>query len=340
MESDRMAYELKIMHLDKTSHNLKYKYGSPFTPTEITYHQTSNYSPAINERTYLNNRTDKVYIGFHYVVDESVAIECLPLNVQSWHSGDGSAAGNMKSIGVEIARSTNSDVNLRNKAIENGALLIASLMKKYNIPMSKVKSHQSRSGKRCPHDILDRYSETKFRNLIQQNYNELTSSNSQPAPVEKPTDTNSAFKVGEYEGYVETTDSLNIRKTRNPSSAIVGTLPKGTKVKVTYIMYQDNSTTVKGDLWGSVYTNYGNGFVNMGYVISSQGNVPSTDANFKVKILASTLNIRKDASFDSAIVGSVSKGGVYTIVEEKNGLGLLKSGIGWVSLGSSYVQKV
>lgn len=338
-----MAYTYSVMHLDRTTNNLKYKYGVNFTPTEITYHQTSNLSPAINERNYLNTRNDNAYVSFHIVVDESQAIECLPLNVTGWHSGDGSnGSGNKKSIGVEIARSTNVSLNLRDQAIDNGAMVIANLMKQFNIPMSKVKSHNQRSGKNCPHDIRGRYGEDKFRNLIQKYYNELTSSTvTQPTqPVEKPTSNNSKFKVGEYNAYVETTDSLNIRKTRNPSSTIVGTLPKGTKVKVAYIMYQDNSTVVKFDLWGSIYSSYGDGFINMNYVNESQTDAPSSNVSYTVKILTSSLNIRKEASFDSAIVGTISKGGVYTIVEEKNGLGKLKSGQGWISLGSAYVQKL
>lgn len=172
-----MAYTYQIMHLGKTAHNLKYKYGVSFTPTEITYHQTSNNAPAINERNYLNTRTDKAYIGFHIVVDNQTAIECLPLNIQTWHAGDGYGGGNMKSIGIEMAYSTSSDLSLRNAAIENGAKVIASLMKTYNIPMTKVLPHQSRSGKHCPHDILDRYGHENFRALINKEYNALTGTN-------------------------------------------------------------------------------------------------------------------------------------------------------------------
>lgn len=190
-----MSYELKLMYLDKTNHNLKYKYGNSVKLTEITYHQTSNSSPAINERNYLNNRTDNVYIGFHFVVDEKQAIQCLPLSVQTWHAGDGRGNGNMKSISVEIARSTNSDITLRDKAIENGAKLIAKLMKDYNIPMSKVKSHQSRSGKHCPHDILDRYGEQKFRNLIQAELNKLNGSQTSKVEVQKVQTVNVNRKV-------------------------------------------------------------------------------------------------------------------------------------------------
>ena len=61
---------------------------------------------------------------------------------------------------------------------------------------------------------------------------------------------------------------------------------------------------------------------------------------FLVKIICDELNIRKEASFDSKVVGTVKKNEVYTIVETKNGLGKLLSGAGWISMGSKYVKKV
>lgn len=63
-------------------------------------------------------------------------------------------------------------------------------------------------------------------------------------------------------------------------------------------------------------------------------------SSYVVKIICDELNIRKEANFNSEIVGVVKKGQVFTIVQEKNGLGLLKSRLGWISLGSKYVQKV
>ena len=67
----------------------------------------------------------------------------------------------------------------------------------------------------------------------------------------------------------------------------------------------------------------------------------TTQSNsFKVKIICDELNIRKSASFDSAVVGTVKKDEVYTIVEVQNGLGKLLSGAGWISMGSKYVKKL
>ena len=61
--------------------------------------------------------------------------------------------------------------------------------------------------------------------------------------------------------------------------------------------------------------------------------------NFQVRI-KETLNIRKTASFDAPIVGQVHKYDVYTIVSVKNGLGKLKSGVGYISMNTKYVEKV
>lgn len=63
-------------------------------------------------------------------------------------------------------------------------------------------------------------------------------------------------------------------------------------------------------------------------------------SNFLVKIKVAELNIRKSASFDAAVTGTVKKGQVFTITEVKNGLGCLSSGAGWISMGANYVEKV
>lgn len=59
--------------------------------------------------------------------------------------------------------------------------------------------------------------------------------------------------------------------------------------------------------------------------------------SYKVKITATTLNVRKEPNVNSPIVTTVKKDEVYTITEEKNGWGKLKSGAGWISL--SYTVK-
>ena len=60
--------------------------------------------------------------------------------------------------------------------------------------------------------------------------------------------------------------------------------------------------------------------------------------SYKVKITADVLNVREKASTGAKLVTQVKEGQVYTIVDESNGWGKLKSGVGWIKL--SYTKKV
>ena len=70
---------------------------------------------------------------------------------------------------------------------------------------------------------------------------------------------------------------------------------------------------------------------------------PPVSTSYIVKVIyegEEGLNIRKEATTSSTVVGVVYCGEAFTIVEEKNGWGKLKSGLGWISLNSKYVKKI
>lgn len=71
---------------------------------------------------------------------------------------------------------------------------------------------------------------------------------------------------------------------------------------------------------------------------NSNQNASNNSSHVLVKIICDELNIRKEPSFNSSVVGTVKKGEVFTITEQQNGLGRLKSGIGWISMGEKYVS--
>ena len=58
----------------------------------------------------------------------------------------------------------------------------------------------------------------------------------------------------------------------------------------------------------------------------------SSASSYQVVITANILNVRATPSADSKITTTVKKGWIYTIVEEKEGWGKLKSGAGWIDL--------
>ena len=55
---------------------------------------------------------------------------------------------------------------------------------------------------------------------------------------------------------------------------------------------------------------------------------------------ADGLNVRKGPGTEYDTVTQIHLNQVFTIVEEKNGWGKLKSGVGWISLNSKYVKEV
>ena len=67
-------------------------------------------------------------------------------------------------------------------------------------------------------------------------------------------------------------------------------------------------------------------------------NTSSNSTNYVVRINADALNVRKGAGTNYSIVGCVRRNEAYTIIEEKNGWGLLKSKLGWISL--RYTKKI
>lgn len=73
-------------------------------------------------------------------------------------------------------------------------------------------------------------------------------------------------------------------------------------------------------------------------------NVPQSEGGFKVRVLDGGLNIRRYPSLNAPVAGIITDRGVYTITAEEHGDGILwgrlKSGVGWISLGSRYVQKI
>ena len=59
---------------------------------------------------------------------------------------------------------------------------------------------------------------------------------------------------------------------------------------------------------------------------------------YVVRIIADELNVREGPGTEYPIVQTVRRGSAYTIMEEQNGFGRLKSGVGWICL--QYTERV
>ena len=147
-----MAYKIINSWLPASKYSLK----APFAmvPEYITVHNTGDTASAREEAAYHNSNNSET--SYHVVIDENEVHQLIPFSRNAWHSGDGRGNGNMKSIGIEIARSMDNGYSGPKsrrymQAEENAALYIAYVMHERGWDMSRLKRHYDWSGKDCPH---------------------------------------------------------------------------------------------------------------------------------------------------------------------------------------------
>ena len=296
-----MAYTVKQNLVSSSKYSIKcpYEMKAEF----IVVHNTANDATAESEVKYMisnNNQT-----SFHYAVDEQYVVQGIPTNRNAWHAGDGgSGNGNRKGIGVEICYSKSGGSKF-DAAEKNAAEFVASLLKERGWGIEKVKKHQDFSGKYCPHRTLDN-GWNRFLDMVKSH---LTAT-SKP----QQSQTSSAIKVG---------DKVKVKTTAThyATGQSMASFVKGSEYQVTKV---DGNKLLLSSISSWVWN----------YDVEKVGS-----QSFLIEVICNELNIRQSADFNSKVVGVVKKGEVYTIIEERNGLGKLKSGAGWISMGSSYVKK-
>ena len=290
----------------------KYSVKCPYsmTPEFIVVHNTANDASAANEVKYMISNNNQV--SFHFAVDDKEVVQGLPTDRNAWHAGDGaSGRGNRYGIAVEICYSKSGGVRFEN-AEKNAAKFIAQLLKERGWGVDKVKKHQDFSNKYCPHRTLDK-GWASFVNMIKDYLNELNK------PVQSTQ--SSSISVG---------DKVKVKTTAThyATGQSMASFVKGSTYEVTRI---DGNKLLLSDIVSWVWD----------YDVDKVGSTTqsSSDNSFLVEIICDELNIRQQADFNSKVVGTVKKGEVFTIVEEKNGLGKLKSGVGYISVNAKYVKR-
>ncbi len=300
-----MTYTFKQNLVSKDKYSIKCP--NAMNAEFIVVHNTANDASAENEISYMISNNNEV--SYHYAVDDKEVIQGLPIDRNAWACGDGSnGKGNRKGIQIEICYSKSGGARFEN-AEKNAAKFIAQLLKERGWGVDKVKKHQDFANKYCPHRTLDK-GWASFVNMVKDYLNE---SNNQTSS------TNSTIKIGD-KVKVKTT-ATHYATGQSIASFVKGSTYEVTKVDGNKLLLSDITSWV-GD-----------------YDVEKVGSTPS-NTEFMVRIICDELNIRQSASFDSKIVGVVKKGDAFTVVAQQNGLYKLKSGAGWISAGTAYVQKI
>ena len=311
-----MSYTFRQNMVPSSKYSIKCPYS--MNPQYITIHNTSNSASADAEVRYMISNNNQV--SFHVCVDEKEVIQAIPFNRNAWHAGDGaSGTGNRKSIGIEIARSTG-DANLFEQAERNCAAYVAKLLKERGWGIDRVKRHKDWSGKYCPHKTMDKGWQ-RFLNMIQA---ELNKSNG--ATTQQPTSNGSWLTGTNFQ--VRIKETLNIRKTASFDAPVVGQVHKHDVYTI---------VSVENGL-GKLKSGVGYISMNTKYVEKVETAQKQSFKEYKVRVTADVLNVRKQPTTASNVATTVKKGQVFTIVGEENGFLKLKSGAGWIS--KNYVQKL
>ena len=290
----------------------KYSVKCPYsmTPEFIVVHNTANDASAANEVKYMISNNNQV--SFHFAVDDKEVVQGLPLDRNAWACGDGAnGKGNREGIQIEICYSKNGGIRFEN-AEKNAAKFIAQLLKERGWGVDNVKKHQDFSNKYCPHRTLDK-GWASFVNMVKDYLNELNK------PVQSTQ--SSSISVG---------DKVKVKTTAThyATGQSMASFVKGSTYEVTKV---DGNKLLLSDIVSWVWD----------YDVDKVGSTTksNSDNSVLVEIVCDELNIRQQADFNSKVVGTVKKGEVFTIVEEKNGLGKLKSGAGYISMNTKYVKR-
>jgi hypothetical protein len=149
--------EIVKMHAPEGS---KVRRGKPMTNcVGVTVHETDNTragADAMNHGRYLQGSGKDQVAGYHYAVDGTRAVECIPQSEICEHTG--TRKGNDTTLCVEICVNSDGDINA---AVRNAAELVAKLLRDRGFSRAVWKTnifqHNDWNGKNCPSMIRRGY---------------------------------------------------------------------------------------------------------------------------------------------------------------------------------------
>ncbi len=260
---------------------------------------------------------------------------------RSWCTSN--ATNDHRAITIEVASDTSEPYAVNDKAFAGLLDLVTDICKRNGIKKlvwstkknervnhlngCNMTVHRDYANKSCPGTYLyDRHG--KIAEEVNKRLGattEVVTPEPEDTPVTKPTE----VKIGDIVTFTgkyhyASANSTNAVSARSGKAKVTAIYPKG---KHPYHLIREKGGT------SNVY-----GWVDAKDIWELGTTEETSKVPYLVKVTTSALNIRKGAGTSYAVVGCIKDRGVYTIVEEKNGWGKLKSGAGWISL--QYTKKV
>lgn len=251
-----------------------------------------------------------------------VCYQTLPWDVKPWGCGKGTKGSyNNSHIQFEICEDDRTDREYFSKVYAMAVELCALLCKKYNLKTSAIVSHDEAHdlGYASNHGDPDYWFKRmgKSMNQFRDDVDRLLSGDIATTPTTKPADEDKPIKSMR----VNTPgDTLNVRESAVYTAKKLGELKHDSVVDV---------YGLAGNGWMLIQQGELRGWVNGGYLVDAA-------KNYKVKVTAGSLYIRKGPGTKYDADGVVHGNEILTIVEESiNGetrWGKLEDGRGWISL--------
>lgn len=296
--------------------NRRYKSAELFTPKGVVLHSIGTPQPRASVLREFWQRDASPYV-VHYMVDDQNILHCMPDNLKCWHVG---SPGNSKWIGIEMgepsqikytsgATFTVSDLAAAQAyaeaAYRNAVWLIARLCKEHGWdPFTAVYTHRDVTRQRLSNtDHVD------------------------------PEHLWNGLGLGKT--------LLQLRRDVAAAMGQAAAAPATEQPSASGQMYRIRKTWADAASQIGAYTNleYAKAACKDGYAVFDAAGEQIWPLGYIVRITAqSGLNVRSGPGTNYGVVMTLAYGGGYTIVEEQNGWGKLKSGIGWICL--KYTERV
>lgn len=249
-----------------------------------------------------------------------------------------------KAVTIEVANDTiGGDWHVSDTALRKTIELCADICKRNGITKlnytgdktGNLHAHRWYASTACPGPYL--YSKFSY---IANEVNKILSGGKAPATPTPATKTTILLKKGSTGTEVKTLQT-NLNKVINANLVVDGDFGKATEAAVKN--FQKKYKLDVDGIYGEESDKAMKKAISLKKTEATKEKSKATTTakkvdSFKVKITASALNVRREPNLNAGINTVIKRGEVYTIVEEKNGFGKLKSGAGWIMM--KYTQKI
>lgn len=251
---------------------------------------------------------------------------------RSWCSS--SASNDHRAITIEVASDTKEPYAVNDKAYASLINLVTDICQRNGIKELKWKADKSLIGhvdkqnmtvhrwfanKSCPGTYL--------YNKMGEIASEVNKRLNPVIPQHTPT-TDSAIKVGSV---VKISDGATYYTGKKVPAWVIKKEWIVSEIKGDRVVI-DKSTDGQNSISSPINVKF------LTIVGATQTSSTATFEPYMVRIKVAALNIRDGAGINHDITGCIRDRGVYTIVDESNGWGKLKSGAGWINL--KYTHKI